>query len=61
MKLAHHMMTWSGWAHSSKTELDFNAMLREIKAIDYEGVEIGGDAKKWANPTKCCKSSLTTV
>ena len=50
MKLAHHMMTWESWADSSKIELDFDAMLREIKAIGYEGVEIGGDEKSLGKP-----------
>lgn len=50
MKLAHHSMTWEGWAHSSKTPFDFDAMLREIKSVGYEGVEIGGDETSLGKP-----------
>ncbi len=44
------MMAWEGWAHTSKTEFDFDKMLREIKAIGYDGVEIGGGETTLGKP-----------
>jgi inosose dehydratase len=44
MLIAHHLMTWAGWANSQKQKLDLPTAFAEIKAAGYDGVEMGGDA-----------------
>ena len=50
MKLAHHSMTWGGWAQKSGEALDFERMLAEIREIGYTGVELGGDESTLGSP-----------
>jgi inosose dehydratase len=44
MLIAHHLMTWQGWANKQKQKLDLPAAFAEIRAAGYDGVELGGDA-----------------
>ena len=42
--LAHHLMTFDGWARSQKRSLELPVAFAEIRAAGYDGVEMGGDA-----------------
>jgi len=44
MLIAHHLMTFSGWAHKQGRKLELPAAFAEIRAAGYDGVELGGDA-----------------
>ncbi len=37
-------MTWNGWLSKQKQEFKLPAVLAEVKAAGYDGVEMGGDA-----------------
>jgi inosose dehydratase len=45
MRIAHHLMTWHGWLKKNKLPVDLPAILAEVKAAGYDGVEMGGDGK----------------
>lgn len=45
MILAHHIMTWHGWAKRDKQPFELARALAEVRAAGYEGVELGGDAE----------------
>jgi inosose dehydratase len=44
MLIAHHLMTWGGWAKKQNQKLDLSQALAEIKAAGYDGVELYVDA-----------------
>ena len=44
MIIAHHIMTWQGWASKQKQKLELPVAFAEMRAAGYEGIELGGDA-----------------
>ena len=42
--IAHHLMTWHGWAEQQKQEPHLPSILAEVKRAGYDAVEMGGDA-----------------
>ena len=50
MRLAHHLMTWTGWSQANGQPFDLDTALHEIKAAGYEGVELGGDEQTLGDP-----------
>lgn len=43
MRIAHHIMTWHGWAAREKKPFDLASGLAEVRAAGYAAVELGGD------------------
>jgi inosose dehydratase len=50
MQLAHHLMTWEGWAQANNCIFDLDQALAEVKAAGYDAVELGGDEKRLGTP-----------
>lgn len=63
--VAHHSMTWGGWAHKQGIPLDNDVMLDEIASLGYKGVEVGGTVESLGKPEdflkKCESRGLSIV
>jgi inosose dehydratase len=42
--IAHHIMTWNGWAKQQGTTVDLPTVLAELKQAGYDAIEMGGTA-----------------